>query len=168
MRKRTCFIENIFDWNLDFNLNEDLDMEKRTITFEVHPSSNEDLFKAIITSTETPSPKKGDEVEQFPKKDVGTQSEKERIIPLEELEKDNDVHHPEEEKLVSQSNVNKIQWKRFIPERTDKKKHIPGMCKRLLWKGTSRENVCNKGKYKYNLCYYHFRKTYPHEKPRKK
>lgn len=47
--------------------------------------------------------------------------------------------------------------------KVDREPHKPGCCPRVSWKGTSREKVCNRDKiYKGGLCYYHWKKAYPH------
>lgn len=42
-----------------------------------------------------------------------------------------------------------------------KTKYTPGLCNRLLWKGTTREHVCGKEFYSEGMCYYHWKKRYP-------
>lgn len=45
-----------------------------------------------------------------------------------------------------------------IPAPTRKKE--PGMCHRIVWKGTARSKVCNSARYRKEMCYYHWSKKY--------
>jgi len=55
----------------------------------------------------------------------------------------------------------------FCPSHVDKpirNEHIRGKCPQISWKKTKRVHVCNGDLYKHGICYYHYSKSYLHEK----